>query len=207
LDVWSRFADRIVVLDDGSTDDTADLCRRFGAEVTTEPVGMMGAEWVARKRLWDLAKTGSEWVLHLDADQIVNCDPRPFLQDPMTMFRVYDLWSPDTYRDDLWWTGHKRAWWPSVHVPSFEGWEEVWPERGWHSGHIPASYLAAERHDAGEECVILHYAYAKLDDRVRQMEKYAQLAGVLTPKEQFHAKTIGVRNPVTRPLEVGGWRI
>jgi glycosyltransferase involved in cell wall biosynthesis len=198
LEAVTQFADRIVVLDDGSTDDTADLCRRAGAAVYRGPT-MFGNEWQARRELWHQAIAGADWVLHLDADQVTSCDPRPHMKAPLCYFKVYDLWSDDSYRDDAWWTGHTRFWWPAVHVPSLPaGFVDEWPQRGWHSGHVPMNVPGPGYpvHD----CSILHYAYSSPELREQKAAMYGKLATYLSSKEQFHARTILVPNPNTKPL-------
>jgi hypothetical protein len=135
----------------------------------------------------------------LDADQVPSCDPRPHLREPVACFRVYDLWSDDTYREDAWWTGHQRCWWPAVHVPSLPAdFVDEWPARGWHSGHVPMN-LPGERH-AVQDCSILHYAYSSPELRAQKAAMYAELAPHLTKAEQFHARTITIPRPVTKPL-------
>jgi hypothetical protein len=199
LDAVTQFADRIVVLDDGSTDGTAELLA--GEQVEAYPdVGIMfGNEWTARRKLWQLATKGADWVLWLDADQLPSCDPRPFLRGAAAVFRVYDLWSDDTYREDAWWTGHQRCWWPAVHVPSLpDGFVDEWPERGWHSGHIPRNVPGP--YNPVHECSILHWAYSSPELRAQKAAMYEALAPHLTEKERFHAKTITVPNPVTKRL-------
>lgn len=61
------FADQIVVLDSGSTDDTVQIARSLGAEVNVSP------DWqgfgVQKNRA--LALATSDWVLSLDADERV----------------------------------------------------------------------------------------------------------------------------------------
>jgi hypothetical protein len=199
LAAWTQFADRIVVLDDGSTDNTALLCEDAGAVVHTRDARMFGNEWQARRALWHLATEGADWVLHLDADQIPSCDPRPFLVPAVSFFRVYDMWSDTEYREDAWWTGHQRCWWPSVHVPSLpDDFRDEWPERGWHSGHVPAN-VPGPAHPV-KDCAILHYAYSTPELRAQKAAMYKELAPHLTPREQFHARTITVPNPVTKPL-------
>jgi glycosyltransferase involved in cell wall biosynthesis len=62
-----RFADQIVVLDSGSTDDTIQIARSMGAEVSISP------DWqgfgIQKNRA--LALANSAWVLSLDADERV----------------------------------------------------------------------------------------------------------------------------------------
>lgn len=199
LEAWRQFADRICVLDDGSTDETPDILAEAGVEYHRQEPLMFGEEWKARRKLWRLAADGAEWILHLDADQVPSRDPRPHLRGPVCAFRVYDLWSEDEYRSDAWWTGHKRCWWPAVHVPSLpDGFEDEWPERGWHSGHVPSNVPGPVRPVDG--CAILHYAYSAPDLRGQKAKMYACLGEHLTKAERFHAGTILSPNPNTEPL-------
>lgn len=60
-----RFADQVVLLDSGSTDETVQIARNLGAEVT------VATDWqgfgVQKNRA--LALASSEWVLSIDADE------------------------------------------------------------------------------------------------------------------------------------------
>ena len=63
----ARFADQLLVVDSGSTDQTVALARALGAEVHVH------ADWqgfaVQRNRL--MAHTTGDWVLFLDADEVI----------------------------------------------------------------------------------------------------------------------------------------
>ena len=67
-----KWADEIVVVDSGSTDNTADICRQLGAKVNVTP------DWPGfgpqKNRALDLAS--HEWVLSLDADEWVTPELR-----------------------------------------------------------------------------------------------------------------------------------
>jgi glycosyltransferase involved in cell wall biosynthesis len=62
-----HFADEVIVLDNGSTDGTADIARRLGAQVAaTDDWPGFGPQ---KNRVLDLAS--GEWVLSIDADERV----------------------------------------------------------------------------------------------------------------------------------------
>jgi len=62
-----RWADEIVVVDNGSTDETPQICQSFQARVYLE-------EWkgFSRQKNSAIEKTRNEWVLSLDADERVS---------------------------------------------------------------------------------------------------------------------------------------
>ena len=83
------FADEVVVLDSGSTDETVDLARSMGANVS------VSSDWqgfgIQKNRA--LALASSEWVLSLDADERVSpelqAEIRAALATPV--FEVYSF--------------------------------------------------------------------------------------------------------------------
>jgi len=66
-----KWADEVVVVDNGSTDDTLKICREYGAQVYAE-------EWkgYSGQKNSAIGKARNEWVLSLDADERVTPDLR-----------------------------------------------------------------------------------------------------------------------------------
>jgi glycosyltransferase involved in cell wall biosynthesis len=123
VEAWSRFADWIVAVDDGSSDLTGEVLRRAGASVYRRPGGegepAWGRESAARALLWERANAEArpgDYIFVLDADMVPARSPRPLLEtNPDTVaFNLYDLWQaePPLFRDDGPWGAHShwRAW-------------------------------------------------------------------------------------------------
>lgn len=206
LECWSALADRIVAVDNGSTDETPDILSEFGAEVHEFDVPMDGNEVNARRFLWEKAVDGSEWVVWADADHCFAGDFRPHLRGRRVVFPVFDMWSATEYRSDSWW--QVRPWWQAVNVAdqgvvkefiAQDQWE--WPERGWHSGHVPLNTsIFGPALPIPRECGLLHYGYASPELRSRHFDAYTARRAHLTPSEIMHARTILDPDPHTLKL-------
>lgn len=66
----ASIADQIVIGDTGSTDETAAISTEYGARII--PVAWTGDFAAARNRV--LAEVRTDWVLHLDADEVLDAD-------------------------------------------------------------------------------------------------------------------------------------
>lgn len=205
LSAWGRFADKIVVLDDSSDDNTAEMCMRAGCKVylrydrvkDVEPALAWGKEWTARQELWDAALRHADegdYIFVLDGDMVPAKDPRPFTRTgaDAVAFNLYDLWDEDSYRSDFMWCGHDnwRVW--MMRAPVSTAPKDTWNQTGIHCGHFPSNLL--DNHSkivfAPRDYGLLHYAYSSPSLRKRKHEQYLDVRRQLSSNELLHAQSI-----------------
>lgn len=194
-----NFSDKVLLLDDRSTDDTAKLASSMGCDVRGRSVlqaPAWGTEAPARAELWDWAseEAGDGWILVCDADMLFEGNPRELLwttEANSWAFILYDLWNETQYRSDGYWQAHltPRPW---LLRPKdvLAGEKPVWNGRGIHVGHIPLN--------AQLRCLIapvdtyywLHYSYSTPADRLSKYQSYQQVAQQLTQFEREHSGSI-----------------
>lgn len=193
-----EFSDQILVLDDGSTDDTVEVATAAGCLVKQRPqAGMWGNEAPARAELWErgakLAKDG--WLLIADADMLLEGEPRDLVQTwdvGVWAFVLWDCWDGEhqARTDGPWSFGPvtPRPWLfrPSICVNG----APQWNARGLHCGHAPANLQGLVGVAPPEQYYWRHLAYAKKDDRVRKHAQYLGHAPLLTEFEVRHAESI-----------------
>lgn len=105
------FASEVIVVDNNSTDDTAEIARQAGAQVVFEPINQIG-----RARNAGAAQATGDWLLFLDADSLLNPD---LLTDILQMIESgkYVGCGSTLRMDGLpWWANLTLRFWTSVSV-------------------------------------------------------------------------------------------
>ena len=189
--------DRVLVLDDGSTEDTATLAESMGAEVRRrEGPAMWGQEAPARAELWAWGAevAGDGWLYVLDADHVTEAPVgawRGMLASTEANawgIRLYDCWdSPQRHRVDGYWAGHELAR-PWLFRPSACP-EPVWPTRGLHCGHAPANF-PYRLGVAPSSVWIRHLGWMNATDREAKVARYMSAANQLRPDEMAHLQSV-----------------
>lgn len=194
------FSDKVLVLDDRSTDNTPKIAKRLGCEVRHRGLNTpaWGAEAPARQELWELGleyvTEWDDWLLICDADMELHGDPRPLCETQdlnSWAWPLFDMWSETEYRSDGFWRGHEvpRVWMVAPRrVP--DGWVAEWPERGIHCGHIPNNFPLLCGNSAILEHYWLHLAYSTPKLRAEKLAQYRAKAHLLTDFERAHAESI-----------------
>lgn len=179
LEQMKLICDDIVVLDDGSTDNTPEICRQYGTDVFYSDRSYWGTnELRQRKFLWELATHGArdgDWILCLDADETFD---KPELVKSYALmadnaecnglgFPLYDMWSETHYRDDSLWNAHLRNWVMAVKYE--EGKEMYWRETTLHCGRFP---MNAGCKIATCPVRLQHWGWSRAEDRQIKYERY-----------------------------------
>lgn len=171
------WCDRIVILDDASTDSTPEICRLYASRYERMPESLFTTdELFLRKRLWSMATEKGGWVLIIDADEIL--EPRcattvrslleQYQEVEWVSFRLYDMWTPSHYREDDLWNAHLKHW-PMMFLYDSRK-TYIWKEQPVHCGRFPLN--AIENVGLITNLRIKHMGWARHEDRLAKYQRY-----------------------------------
>jgi glycosyltransferase involved in cell wall biosynthesis len=186
--------ERVVILDDHSTDNTTEICRSF-PEVSLFPSPFKGLDEVRDKNylLHKVADVRPQWVLHIDGDEELEPNGQEIIRRTVEaaehqFYRlpVIYLWdSPDQMRVDGVYGNYKRA---SLFRPVNGSRFESPGKAGFHCGNVPAPIVGA----AGIcKARLLHYGYLNRSDRVKKYEWYNETDPKNSREDRYRHIVIG----------------
>lgn len=160
------FAQQIIVVDSGSTDDTVRIARDFGCDVFQEPWrGGFGAQ-----KQFAVDQCRHAWVLVLDADERIPPETaaaiRQILANPACAVSGYSLPRKNFFQGR--WIKH-AGWWPDRVVRLFQK---------KHGRMIPSAVHEAVEIDgliAALHCPIEHLTESRLSKILLKIDKYSTL--------------------------------
>jgi glycosyltransferase involved in cell wall biosynthesis len=160
------FADEVLVLDSGSTDDTAALAREAGATVHLTDWPGYGPQ---QQRGIDLAK--SDWVLSLDADELVSDTLREAIQAAIAQSNFDGFFLP------------RHSSFCGVFI-EHGGWRPDYtlrlarrPMAGF-TDHFLHAHMTVHGKAGYLKSPIIHYSYRTLDDVLEKLNRYSKGAAI-----------------------------
>ncbi|ADY55881.1 glycosyl transferase family 2 [Syntrophobotulus glycolicus DSM 8271] len=175
--------DEAVIIDDASTDDTVELCRKMLPNIPLHlihnPQSLFKQEVELRKRQWhETIQTNPDWILNIDADEMFEdrfyAEVRRLINQEdidLYSFRLYDMWDQNHYREDQFWNAH-NYYRPFLlrYQPDFI---YNWKETPLHCGRFPVNIFILP--NAVSELRVKHYGWATAADRKLKYERYKVL--------------------------------
>jgi glycosyltransferase involved in cell wall biosynthesis len=160
-----QWADEVVVVDNGSTDRTLEICREYGARVFLEDwKGYPGQKNSA------IEKTRNEWVLSLDADERVTPELRREMEERLAADAPADgYWVP---RKNFFlgrWV-RRCGWYPDLNLRLFRKSRGRFAEREVHERvEVRGKTLPLSQ-------PLIHETYRTISDFLQRMDRYSTLA-------------------------------
>lgn len=197
----SEYADKIVVLDDASTDRTPEICQSFPKVILKRRYGKPlwpVNESKLRTELWEMVrKLKPDFVLTQDADEFFDNSFKKRLPELLNSkwdwiaFRLLDMWTKDSYRIDGYWSPTFRRLFRFRDVPfGIKG--------RIHAGCIPR-YVVESNHGT---CVIdirvKHFSWMGEENRNQKLKLYEKIPMTGINAEHFQS--------VTKPARLKKWQ-
>lgn len=172
--------DEAVIIDDGSTDHTADICRELLNDIPLHLIqnetSMFHDETTLRQKQWmETIKTNPDWILNMDADELLEegfwQEKQALIDDPhydQYSFRLYDMWDDTHFREDKYWSSH-ASYRPFLlrYQPDFPYEYSTTPQ---HCGRFPMNIFSHP--NANVEYRIKHFGWATEQDRIAKKGRY-----------------------------------
>jgi len=158
------WADEVLVVDDGSTDETARIAESLGARVIRRKMEIEG-----KHRNWAHAQARHEWVLSLDADERVTPELAQEIADLVADSRSFETYSIPrrNYIGDRW--IRYGGWYPSAQLKLFKKSVFRWEETTVHPRGISDKPWGVTKHD------IIHLSYRDVKDCLEKMNRQTTL--------------------------------
>ena len=187
LESVQGLGDEILVVDSGSLDSTADICRSMGATVIEQD--FLG--YIEQKN-FATSKAKNDWVLSLDADEaltphlkaaIAAIFPNPGA-DGYTMHRLTNYCGT--------WV-HHSGWYPDTKLRLYNRTKGQWTGVNPHD-RFRLNLGSNLKHLVGD---ILHYSYASISDHLKQIDRFSTIGAIAMHNQ---GKTSSIPKILYKPI-------
>lgn len=180
------WADEIVVLDSGSTDDTVAICRQY-----TDAVYQTDWPGFGMQKQRALDKTGGDWVLSLDADEVVTPELRAEIEQALQQheFQGYEIPRLSSYCGRQMRHG---GWWPDYVLRLFRR------DCGRFTDSVVHERIVVQGQIAQLTAPLLHDAFVNLDEVLHKVNVYSTLGADMLYQR-------GVRSSLSKAILKALW--
>ncbi len=181
------WADELIVVDSGSTDDTARIAREMGAQV------YVLTDWpgFGPQKNRALSYAGKDWVFSIDADERVTPELRNEIEMAMRQDKAAGYYCPRLSQFCGKFVRHS-GWYPDYVLRLFKR------EAGKFSDSLVHESVLIQGNTARLATPLLHYSYLTTQDVERKVEQYSTAAA----QQMFH---FGKRAGLARAAISAGW--
>lgn len=173
--------DRIIIVDDNSTDKTVQICKNTTKRIHLTKFSMWEKnERFQRERLFNeclKVSNVNDWIFIIDADEVIEDvnGLREFILASDTTgydalnFLLFDMWNDTHYRDDKLWDAHKRQWTFAVKAQNIN---YKWKNTKLHCGRFPLNAVSRGLLTKGR---IKHLGWSTEEIRKKKYDRYIKL--------------------------------
>lgn len=185
-----KFADEVIVVENDSTDRTVAVAESLGAKVITHPW-----EGYARQRNFSISQCRGEWVLILDADEVIPPETAEEIRQAIK-------------RDDI--DGYNISYRNFIGTRQLKhgGWTPDWHLRLVRKrlAHFPPTNIHETIQDVERvgylKNSIVHYTYRDVEDWLKKVDRYTDLEA---PKRRFSLLRLLFKPPALFIRSYVGW--
>lgn len=170
----ANFADEIIVIDLGSTDQTLKVCEKFAAIVDKCKLTVYKHEkvpYVELVRNFAISKANGDWVLILDPDEVLTSDLKEELKK-IEKENKYD--AVNIPRKNIFfgkWIRHTN-WWPDKHIRFFKKGKVEWFEK---IHTYPKAKGKVLELPARQDFAIVHCGYESISQFIDRQNRYSNI--------------------------------
>lgn len=161
------FADEIVVVDLGSSDESISVCQRGGAKVYKHAF----VPYVEKVRNYAVSKATREWILVLDPDEVIPDHLKIALKQIAAEEKFAAVNIP---RKNIFfgrWIAHTN-WWPDRHIRFFKKGFVRWSDQIHKYPEVTGNIWNLE---AKENFAITHFGYTSVDEFMSRQDRYSTI--------------------------------